>query len=288
MLTLRSRRLVMQLRPDLGGCVAGLHYNGVPVLRSADATALSDVRQSACYALVPFSNRIDRGCFLWRGRTHRVQPNFLPEPHAIHGVGWQRPWTVVSVADAQAVLRYQHQADAAWPFAFECQQTHQLDDDGWMASLHVTNLDTRPAPVGLGWHPYFVKRKAGHVRLKASGRWAMGPDHLPTVCEPSEGLDLGVEALQIDHCFEGWPGQALLRDGELNVQLSASASRLVVFTDDSKDFVALEPVSHANNALGRKASERDRQAWGIHVLGPGETFDLHMLVRVDAVPSARG
>ena len=38
-----------------------------------------------------------------------------PEPHAIHGVGWQRPWSVLDSDDSFAMLAYEHRADASWP-----------------------------------------------------------------------------------------------------------------------------------------------------------------------------
>ena len=54
----RAGDLRLALRPDLGGCLAGLWLGDLPVLLSAEPQALQAVRPSASYPLVPYSNRI--------------------------------------------------------------------------------------------------------------------------------------------------------------------------------------------------------------------------------------
>jgi aldose 1-epimerase len=51
---LRTAALHLSLRPELGGCVEGLWFNGTPVLRSSSPGTLKNVQRSACYPLVPF------------------------------------------------------------------------------------------------------------------------------------------------------------------------------------------------------------------------------------------
>ncbi|MFZ9656822.1 MAG: aldose 1-epimerase, partial [Limnohabitans sp.] len=57
-LELHSGNLRCALRPDLGGCLAGLWLGDEPVLRSTAPQALKSARESGCFPLVPFSNRI--------------------------------------------------------------------------------------------------------------------------------------------------------------------------------------------------------------------------------------
>src|SRR5690606_15890659 len=77
----------------------------------------------------------------------------------------------------------------------------------------------------------------------------------------------------LDNCFSGWDGKARIRWPQQDIELLISASEeldhLVVFTPSAdKGFFALEPVSHANNALGMPGP----LANGMRVLGPGETM----------------
>ena len=89
---LRAGALRIALRPDLGGCIAGLWHHGVAVLRSTEPEALAIVRRAASYPLLPYSNRIAQGRFAWQGRPYRLALNFDDSPHPLHGVGWLSRW----------------------------------------------------------------------------------------------------------------------------------------------------------------------------------------------------
>ena len=101
MIQLQAGGLVCELEPQLGGCIAGLWLGGVPVLRSTPAAQLTSARQAGCYPLVPFSNRIAQATLLWQGTQHPLVRNNGADPHAIHGIGWQRPgrcWTATNAS----------------------------------------------------------------------------------------------------------------------------------------------------------------------------------------------
>lgn len=281
-LRLASGPLVCELRPDLGGCIAGLWCQGEPVLRSTPAAELHSVRLSGSYPLVPFSNRIGEATLWWQGTGHPLVRNAGAEPHAIHGVGWQREWQVLEADDSFALLAYEHKADASWPFTFDSSQTLRLDPEGLSLTLSVTNQADRPAPLGVGWHPYFTKRPGSRLGFVATGRWEMGDSKLPTEHRPSSGLDVVCDDLDVDHCHDGWNGSATLSDERLSVVVSANLSHLVVYTHPSKDFVAIEPVSHANNALNLVTQGHNAAQLGVQVLEPGQSLTAQMRIAVSA------
>lgn len=284
-LTLESARLRCDLRPDLGGCIAGLWHGDLPVLRSTAGDNLTLARQSGSYPLVPFSNRIGQATLQWQGTSHPLVRNNGSEPHAIHGVGWQRPWAVLEQSAQFALLSYEHRADSSWPFAFDASQTFALDAARLSQTLSITNQDSKPAPVGLGWHPYFVKRARSRLAMAATGRWEMGADKLPTHCQPVSGLDADCRFLDVDHCFEGWSGVAHLRDESLHTEIRSNVKHLVVFTHDTRDFVAIEPVSHVNNAMNLLNAGKGHRAedLGLRVLQPGESMTIEMSIQVTPV-----
>ncbi|MDD0811180.1 aldose 1-epimerase [Curvibacter sp. RS43] len=270
-----------ELRPDLGGCIAGLWWRGEPVLRQPPPEGLSGARQSASYPLVPFSNRIERAVLHWQGTDHPLVQNNAPEPHAIHGVGWQRPWSVLEHSADHALLSFEHAADAHWPFAFDASQTVRLHGNTLELVLGLTNQADHPAPAGLGWHPWFIKRPQAHLAFEATARWEMGDDKLPTHRTPSTGLHAAAAALDLDHCFEGWRGLVTLRDPRLTVRVRSSTPYLVVCTQPSRDAVAIEPVSHVNNALAlQQAGGRPAAELGLRTLAPGESLVLQMSIEV--------
>ena len=285
-LQLVDGKLRCEIRPDLGGCIAGLWLGEIPVLRSTPALALQSVRLSGSYPLVPFSNRVGHATLLWAGTSHPLVQS-AAEPHAIHGVGWQRPWEVLDASDQFALLSYEHKPDAAWPFAFDSSQAFRLSDGELVMTLSITNQSGAPAPAGLGWHPYFAKHPASHIAFHAGGRWEMGADKLPTHRVNSSGLDADCAGLDVDHCFDQWQGEALLASDLLRIRVSSNLSRLVVCTSATRDYVAIEPVSHVNNAANLMARHGfSAEALGLRVLEPGESMSAEMSIRVESAGAA--
>ena len=69
-----------------------------------------------------------------------------------------------------------------------------------------------------------------------------------------------------------------------SLRISSALTRLVVFTHPTRDFVAIEPVSHVNNALNLAGHPGSRpQDLGIQVLAPGETLSASMTLDVEDV-----
>jgi aldose 1-epimerase len=283
-ITLLNAQLRCELSPDLGGCVAGLWRGTQQVLRSTPAGALKSVLVSASYPLVPYSNRVAWRKLLWDGKEYNLPQNFGPEPHTIHGVGWERAWTVEAASATQAVLAYRHVADASWPFAFDSRQTFTLRGDVLELQLSITNRADVAAPVGLGWHPYFAKSAQSRLRFAAQGRWEMDADKLPSRRLANPGLDCDCSTLDVDHCFDGWNGQLQLEEANLRITLSSDLDCLVVFTTPERDSIAIEPVSHVNNALAlAHQTGVSPESLGMRVLQPGETFSASMRIQVESL-----
>jgi aldose 1-epimerase len=271
---LRSDTLRLALRPDLGGCIAGLWFDGTPVLRSCEPEALTSARLAASYPLVPYSNRIADGRFSWLGRTYQLPIN--DSPHALHGVGLASPWRVEQSDATTAELLLQHVPGAVWPFAFEARQRFVLSQDALLCEMSVVNRAPHDAPMGLGWHPFFPRRPHNRLRAPLSGRWEADERKLPSRRVPVHGLDDDISQLDLDHCFDGWSGTASIRDGQLELTLSSSLRRLVVYTPPDKAFFAVEPVSHVNNAI----NQADPVALGLQTLAPGDAMSAWMKLEV--------
>lgn len=284
MIRLEAGELACELHPELGGCVAGLWFRGLPVLRSTPARELTSVRQAGSYPLVPFSNRIGEATLVWQGTRHPLVRNNAPEPHAIHGVGWQRPWQVLEQDATNAMLAYEHRADSGWPFDFDSSQTLRLTATSLEFTLSLTNQSASPAPAGLGWHPFFVKRPHSHIAFGAAGRWEMGDDKLPTGRRASAGIDADCALLEVDHCYDGWSGVVHLRDEALHTQIRSNLGWLVVFTNPSRDTIAIEPVSHVNNALSLVHAGSDPAALGLVTLPAGGSLTAQMTIEVRPAP----
>lgn len=265
-----------------GGVLLGWSHGGQAMLRSAAAGA--EPVASASFPLVPYSNRIAAGCFAWAGEQHRLRRNFPPEPHAIHGCGWQRPWRLERHEAGLAELACDHQPDADWPWAFAARQTVRLAPGRLVLDLAATNLAPLAVPLGFGHHPY-CDAAGARLRFAAGGVWQQDAEGLPQALVPPAGpFDFAagapVAGRAVDHCYEGWDGQARIEwaDRPMALELAASPALgcAVVYVPAGGDYFCIEPVPHATNALNRP------DAAAMPVIAPGECFRARLELRAVA------
>lgn len=284
----------VRVLPALGGAIAAASWRGQPVLRPSVEAELQQglVRRSACYPLVPFSNRIAQAQFAFDGRHYLLRANFDGEPHAIHGVGFQQPWEVVESTADSVLMQLEHQgrapAEAAqspgdWPFAFRARQHIALAGDDLVLTLTVENTDTQRAPCGLGWHPFFpLSGTAQPTQLHTQWQAMLrnGADKLPSgsSAPPETGA---LDQLVIDNCFTGWCRHASIAGPHHRITLSASDTLrcVVLFRPAGQPFFAFEPVSHPNNALHGVTP-------AMHILEPGQVLSGSMRLSLSATPSS--
>lgn len=251
-----------EVAPHIGGSILSLKRAAQPILRptSREALASGSVRRTACYPLVPYANRIAQGRFRWQGVEYELPENFPGSAHPLHGVGWHRVWQVVR-ADAHSCrlkLEYRPSRDVAsdWPFAFDMEQEISLRASGLTISLSVVNASDTSAPLGLGLHPWFVRRGAERIQFTAAGAWRNGADMLRSTPISLDAWNHGegqpVGAHELDNDFFGWNGTARIESGDappIRITASGIFSVLRVFTPPGQDSFALEPVSHLSNAI---------------------------------------
>jgi len=273
---LHAGALRLAVRADLGGAVAGLWHGETPILRSSVPARLASARDSAMFPLVPYSNRLGYRRFRWRGRDYETRANVEGSPHSLHGLGWQRPWRIVSSSALEIVLELRHEADADWPFAFTARQYLALDTASFNARLQLTNDGAGEQPAGLGWHPYFVRRPRSRMHIDLSHRWDADATLLPTRKVAQHGIDSDLSHLAFDNCFEGWRGPARIRDERFSLQLSSSLPYLVVYTPPERDYFCIEPVSHVSNAIHMA----EPAAHGLVALAPGATLEAWLRLDV--------
>jgi len=273
---LHAGALRLAVRADLGGAVAGLWHGDTPILRSSEPAELASAHASALFPLVPYSNRLGYRRFRWRGKDYTTRANVAGSPHSLHGLGWQRPWTIVSSSALEVVLELRHEGDADWPFAFTARQYLALDAASFSARLQLSNDGAVEQPAGLGWHPYFVRRARSRMHIELSHRWDADATLLPTRKVAQHGIDSDLSHLAFDNCFEGWRGPARIRDERFSLQLASSLPYLVVYTPPERGYFCVEPVSHVSNAIHMA----EPAAHGLVALAPGATLDAWMRLDV--------
>tara|TARA_R110000796_G_scaffold32038_3_gene84297 strand:- start:4510 stop:5397 length:888 start_codon:yes stop_codon:yes gene_type:complete len=283
-LILETKAMKLTLLPDLGGSVGGLIYKTQDILRPFARTADESPLQTGGFPLFPFSGRISEGRFAWNGRDVSLAPNFLPEPHAIHGQAWHAAWQVAEHGSdhARLVFDYRH---GDWPWAYRAEQDFTLRDDGLDLTLRLTNHGEDPMPAGLGWHPYFPRMDA-RMTVPVDRVWTsdegMIPDRLDV---PAAGADVSewrvVDELDLDNAFTvsdrlsciEWPSRNL----RVEMVSDAVLGHMVIYTPKGQDFFCVEPVSHAPDAVN---SLHPAELTGLHSLAPGETLSTRISLTI--------
>jgi aldose 1-epimerase len=288
MITLHAGRSSLVLAPEIGGAIAGWTYGNAPVMRLPDPEAIVAGRSRglSSFPLVPYSNRIGYARFSFGGEAFELGRNF-GDPHALHGVGWTSRWSVPEATDTRATLALAHDPSGAgarkWPFAFLAEQRFSLSQDTLRIEMSIRNTDPRPAPAGLGLHPYFPRFGEVSLQFSAGEVWTNGADHLPDRRVPvppewdhTNGRPVG--SAKLDNCFADWDGQARISRPGLGVRIEASDifRHLVVYTPANRPYFAVEPVSHMNDAIHHPEVDDN----GLHVLEPGATLRGELLFHV--------
>lgn len=303
-ITLENDLFQCRLLPAVGGAVYSFDCKTgdgktQPMLRHAVKEDTTDVLDLASWPLVPFSNRIKYGAFIFEGVSHKVATNYLGGPngiHASHGQGWQFPWDVEEKTEKRCVLSFafnpqKPEMATLWPFPYVAKQIVELRETGLFHSLSVTNTGNQAMPVGLGMHPYFHKTPGTTLQAKVNGLWEIDGEVIPVrhVAVPPEYDFIEPRSLdeaKLDSCFSGygglmqvvWPGQPVA----LNLKTSPNLTHFVVYTPQGENFFCAEPVSHKPNAV----NDPDWSGNGLEILKPGETASMEYEYEAVRMPEA--
>lgn len=262
--------------PSLGGAMASLHFEGKPVLRSAKPD-VGNILDCASFPLVPFANRIGHGLLRIGERTVQLDREPVALPHAHHGHGWQSEWQVDDVSDRHLTLFCDHpgqgaQGDSGWPWSYRAEQRFVIHPGGIRIDMAIINRNPHSAmPCGTGIHPYFVRRSASALTVRATGMWANHPDGLAKALEPTTlfqgARPVPVDALEGLDNFFPCTDPVTIWGGDHPIVVHGSAMAGVhVYVPAGEDYFCVEPVSHPPDAFGRGEYQ------GGDIIAPGATY----------------
>ena len=285
-LTLGSGPLTLRITPT-AGAIVDAHHAGRPILRPYPGAGETPERsRCASFPLVPFGNRIEAGRFTFEGRKYHLPPN-APEPHPIHGDGWQATWDIVETAPASATLAFTHEDNV---YAYRAEQVFRVEGDRFAVTLQVENTGPRAMPFGLGHHPYFPLTPETLLTAPAHTFVAERAGHLPGERLPlPEDTDFAkpspIPPRWLNNGFEGWTGDARIvwPEAALAVRIAApEATGYFLFRPDTAfdpayrgDYFCFEPMTHAANAHNLPGGG------GLRRLTPGERMSLTMTLIVE-------
>lgn len=251
--------------------------------------------------LFPWPGRIADGRFSWRGRELTLPINDPSHHCAIHGLIYDRAFTITRTAPYYVSGRLDSRSDAEltrkWPFPFVLDLDYEVGA-GLRLRATAENVGGEPMPMGFGAHPYFHapldragERGAMRVEICAAQRWVLNERLLPVGNEAVSGKfdlraprPLGAETY--DDAYRLGPrtgGIGRLIDPKLNLAIEVNASAVfreaVLYAPPGREVAAIEPYTCAPDAFNLAARGVDS---GVIVLEPGARFQAEIEIRISA------
>ena len=270
---------VLDLAPRIGGGIAGLAIAGRDILRRAEPGAL--VARSplglAEFPMAPWVNRVANGRFTAFGEQVHVASDPGSDPLGLHGLAWRLPWSIVEQRTDMTSLRLDWPGGPRWPYPFEMTRRFVLSPDRLAIDAVLRNLGRRPMPAALGFHPYFPSSSA-MLQATVAGAWTTSPEGIPAIWSrgpDAERLTAGVAVsdLDLDHCFTGWSGRAVLAwpTHQIAIETEPAARFLQVYAPPGGAYVCVEPQTAMPDALNRAPEDG-----GLTILAPQEVLTLRL------------
>jgi aldose 1-epimerase len=270
--TLRHGDLRVVVDPARGGAVREFSKGGQHLFRRPVRDTDTDPFSSACFPMAPYVNRIADGRFRFDGRVVQLAPNRIGEVHPLHGDAWCGVWTKREVSSSRAILAFCG-GGVAWPWAYRCEQSFALQDDGLGIELSIQNLASTPMPAMIGLHPYFPDPLVAQLAAHLPRAWRMEKGlavesvATPEAWQFDDSRPLKDQAL--DNSFSDWPGTAEITWPDRRLSVRATNCRhLHIFTPAGRDFFCIEPQTAPAGALNHQQE--------LGVLEPDDCLRIHV------------
>jgi aldose 1-epimerase len=256
LITLRAGPNRVVIDPARGGRLASWTVDGEELLVGPPDDVDASIHWG-CFLMAPWPGRLAGGRFEWRGRT--IQLRRTHGRHAIHGLTWNRAWSV-HAASADAATLSIELPRAEWPMGGRVRQRVAVTDSG--VRLEAEIEADEPMPAALGWHPWFLRRGDPRLRVDAAA-YQRTDGMIPTGetvpvsgrTDLGRGPRLGRRRLDLAYVDANSPAVITWPGLELQIEFEPSPSPLVVYTPP--DSFCVEPLTAPPNALNGHAIRND-------------------------------
>lgn len=297
LITIGDQNTQVRFVPERSAYIHQIRINGRDLLWNYDSGA--ELTLNNAYrnpALIPFPNRLLEGKYEWNGKAYEFDINHPESRSALHGFCPDAAFSVdsygISEVQASVKLTYLHRSEKhqeSYPFLIRFEVILEVDIQQQLVSwcLRATNLGSDAAPVGLGWHPYFLL-PGGHEQWEIQlppNKQVVLENAIPTG-ELIEGLSQrqakGSLPTQPTPINTHWDDCFLLTDPEklevkllgpvysLSLKQTGTTRYMQLYVPEGNGSLAVEPMTCGVNAFTFNKDEVE--------LFAGETLSTGMII----------
>lgn len=270
---------------EVGATLRSLTHEGQEVLWTF--TEDEAPRASMGHQLLPWPNRIRDGRYTFDGVDYQVPVNEVARNNAIHGLGSNHAWRLLSHGPDEVVLGTVIYPQQGWGGVLAVEICHVVDDGGLTVIVTARNVGARAVPYGYGAHPYLALDPATATITTPFEREIVVDDRLLPVSlgEVSAEHDFRkpriIGDLALDNAFRvdegGWE-VTVSDDGRTTTMWTdATMPWGQLFIPPTRDALAVEPLTCAANAYNEGPTHE-----ALIVLDPGAETTSKWGIRVAA------
>lgn len=139
---------------EVGGGLRAYEVDGQQVI---DAYAEDEIAPGAAgQILAPWPNRLRDGSYQFEGESYQVPLNEPGLHNALHGLVRWVPWRANDIAPDSVTMECTLHPQPGYPWLLLLRAKYTIGPSGLSVLHTVHNLSDRPAPFGLGTHPYIT------------------------------------------------------------------------------------------------------------------------------------
>jgi aldose 1-epimerase len=279
--------------PAAGMLGASFRFRGVELLRRVDDLDAARIKGSTAGIplLYPWANRLGGLQYRAAGREVSLDPS-SPRLHfddhklPMHGVPWSElQWNVVSSSADALTARLDwlsRELLAIFPFPHHAEMAVRLRPVDLEIQTTVVADSGSPVPISFGFHPYFGL--PGMPRAE----WTLSAPAMRKLAVNAQGIPTGEETLSTALAAQlgntGYDDGFALSGEQATFSIAGNGYSIAIefksgfrfaqiFAPKDKEFIAIEPMTAATNALC--------SGEGLRVIAPGEKFIASFRIQVN-------
>jgi len=243
--------------------------------------------------LFPFPGRVKDSIYEFDGKKYLLSGTKIKDGHAKDGFAKINPWKIPPQKENEAKLLFEMTEEEyepkGFPFSLQLTLHYSLSKDGFTCRAEVLNFGSKPAPFGLGFHPYFSlgANSVNDLEIKIPAKKLVEFDNnlFPT----GKTIDLEYSSLNfgnskkikeniIDNCFCGLDTEngiaktcLTFQDYKVKIWQDRNFPYLQIYSGDTipeqyrRHGLAVEPQTCTGFAL-------NKPEMGLIILSPDEKF----------------